>query len=461
VAQVTDTTDPTDATSAVDDVQAVDVPVELWGRYGTLTVDDLPAAVHTVAVQCVLDWLGCTLAGSREQVTRLVADEVSDVEGPATLLGQGRRTGVLQAALVNGTAGHALDYDDASTIMGGHPSVPVLPGALALAEERGLSGADVLAAFVAGVEVENRLGIAVGPTHYARGWHATATMGVFGATTAAAMLLGLDDEQAANALGLAASQAGGVKANFGTMTKPFHAGFAAERGLLTARLAKRGFTADPGSFSDKQGLVAAAGDGSIHRERLDRYDDQWLLLRTLFKYHAACYLTHAAIDATLSLPIDEPVERVTVTVNPSILDACGIPRPTTGLEGKFSLAATTAFALKRADTTDPDTFTDARVQDPELQSLIRLVDVDVDPSYRMTAAKVRVRTAGGVHEASADTGVPASDLDAQGDLLRRKFLGLAGPVVGRGAAGEVVEIVERIAEVGDLRDLTTLVAGDR
>jgi len=422
----------------------------LWKRYGALTVDDLPGPVRTVACQCVLDWWGCALAGSREPAARLVLDEVGTVAGPATVVGTERRLGVLQAALVNGTAGHALDFDDASTVMGGHATVPVLPAVLALAEERGAPGAELLAAFVAGVEVETRLGVAIGPSHYAKGWHVTSTIGVLGAAAAASRLLGLDADDAAHALGLAASQSSGLKANFGTMTKPFHAGHAAERGLLAARLAARGFTADTDALGDRQGLAHAAGDGTLRLERVGRHEDDWLILQTLFKYHAACYLTHAAIEASSELRWrhdHRDVDEVIVTVHPAVLDVCAIPRPTTGLEAKFSLAATTAFALVGIDTTDTATFDDHRVADPDVQRLVAATRVETDSSLMTTQARVRVATRDGDDEASFDTGVPATDLAVQGERLHAKFLHLTEPIVGSDASARLAAAIADLAAV--------------
>ena len=238
----------------------------LWERWGRITAADLPADVDTVARQCILDWFACAVAGSVEPLSLILRDELATAEGEASIVGSTQRTGARNAALVNGAAGHALDYDDTHLVLGGHSTVPVFPAALALAEELDRSGAELLAAFVAGVEIETRLGAGIGSSHYAKGWHATSSIGIFGATAAASRLLDLDAEQFGRAMGLAASQASGLKANFGTMTKPFHAGHAAERGLLAAQLARRGFTANPDALDANQGLSQAAADGHWHAE---------------------------------------------------------------------------------------------------------------------------------------------------------------------------------------------------
>ncbi len=426
----------------------------LWERFGNLSYQGLPEDVRTLAGQCILDWFACALAGSREPLAEILRDEFSDVTGPCTVAGTAMRTTPTVAALINGATSHALDYDDTSTVMGGHPTVPVFPAVLALAEERGASGSDLITALVVGAEVEGRLGSAIGGKHYAKGWHVTSTMGVFGAAAGAARLLGLNAEQFGHAIGLAASQASGLKANFGTMTKPFHAGHAAERGLLSARLAARGYTSNPEAFSARQGLVEAAGTGTIDEERLARVNDDWIIRHTLFKYHAACYLTHAAIESALrlraSVALDE-VAAATVTVHPSLLDVCGIPEPLTGLEAKFSLTGTTAMALLGMDTADPATFVDALVQGEALQRLIRRVRVETDRNLSQTQAVVELEDkAQRSYRAEHDSGVPASDLAAQGARLHNKFLGVAGIALEE-TAGEFEKRLQSLPELDDVR----------
>ena len=214
----------------------------------TLSYADLPDDVRTLARQCVLDYVACTLAGAKEELTDILLAEAQEQGGApiATVIGHAARLPVLSAALVNGAASHALDFDDVNLAMTGHPSVVLLSALLALAEERGSSGQDVLTAFVAGYELQCRLGLLLAPGHYnTLGFHATGTLGSFGAAAACAHLLGLDAEKFATALGIAGTQAAGLKSMFGTMCKPLHAGKAAYHGLLAARLAQRGFTAAP------------------------------------------------------------------------------------------------------------------------------------------------------------------------------------------------------------------------
>ncbi|MEZ5597442.1 MAG: MmgE/PrpD family protein, partial [Pseudomonadales bacterium] len=214
----------------------------LAGRIAASRYANQSSAALTVARQCLLDFLGVTLAGMREPLTRLLLQDIREAGGnaQASIPLQPAKVALDQAALVNGAAGHAHDYDDVHNGMTGHPTVPVAPVVLALAEYRHASGAELLNAFIAGVDTECILGRALGPSHYARGFHATGTLGSLGAAAAAARLYGLDTEATARALGIAATQAAGLKSQFGTMVKPLHAGHAAQTGLAAARLAHRG-----------------------------------------------------------------------------------------------------------------------------------------------------------------------------------------------------------------------------
>ncbi len=236
-----------DGTTAADHTKAIDLTRALAERAAGLGWDGIPTPARELARQCVLDYLGVAIAGAGDPLVQLLLDEMAEAGGTpqASVVGRRERLPVLTAALVNGAAGHALDFDDVNVAMPGHPSVAILPGLLALAELEGSSGRDVLTAFVAGYETACRIGAALSPGHYDLGFHSTGTIGCFGAAAACARLLGLDVERTATALGIAGTQAAGLKSQFGTMCKPFHAGKAAQNGLLAARLAARGFRAAP------------------------------------------------------------------------------------------------------------------------------------------------------------------------------------------------------------------------
>jgi 2-methylcitrate dehydratase PrpD len=419
-----------------------------------LSFEELPPDVLTVAKHCLLDWLGVTLAGAREPLAGILADELlAGAEGEATVVGRRERAAAAVAALVNGAAGHALDFDDTHLGMMGHPTAPVAPAVLALGDRLDASGAAALVALLAGIEAECRLGLLVGPSHYATGWHATATLGTFGAAAACAHLLSLDEERWLHALGIAGTQAAGLKAVFGTMSKPLHAGKAASNGVLAATLAARGFTSSERILDGKQGFLATHSTGDA-REAPGRF----LILQTLFKYHAACYLTHAAIEAALSLDVPaDAIDDLEIRVEPGVLDVANIHEPRTGLEGKFSLRAVTAMALLGDDTADPAAYDDARMADGELVALRDRVRVVGDESIRRATAVVHACTSDGRTVAREhDATVPAEDLDLQREKLVVKFTALAAPILGRRRAAAVVEAVETL-ERRSVRELTGLV----
>ena len=422
--------------------------LEAWGKFGRLAYADLPDDVKTVAHQCALDWFGCALLGSHEPLSGILRDEFSHRQGRCRVLGSNLQLDPATAALLNGASGHALDYDDTSAAVGCHATAPVFPAVLAMADEIGASGADLMAAFVVGVEIEGRIGNAIGHEHYRNGWHTTATFGTFGAAAGVAHLLKLDASQYATAMALAASAAAGVKANFGTMTKPYHAGQAAERGLVAARLAARGFTANRDAINGNQGYVQSAGIGRVNTPRLEQIADDWLILDSLFKYHAACYLTHASIDGVAGLRAGagaHGLQELELCVNPNILDICGIAKPKTGLEGKFSLRANAALAWLGQDTSDPETYADEMICREDVQATLEKVRVATDEALTEMQTRVRCVTLGDqARDAFCDTSIPCRDLNAQGERLRAKFAALSAPLVGRNA-----DLERQILNLGD------------
>jgi 2-methylcitrate dehydratase PrpD len=425
-----------------------------------LRYESLPEEVCEVARHCVLDFFGVALAGSREPLVEILVDVVARPEGArsAGLVGRDERATLATAALVNGAAGHALDFDDTHARMSGHPTVPVLPSLLALAEVERSSARALVAALVAGIELECRLAAILGPGHYEVGFHSTATLGTFGAAAACCHLLDLDVACWRHAIGLAATQAAGLKASFGTMAKPLHAGRAAASGLTAVLLARQGFTAAADVIEAPQGFAATHAGAPPDLAALERLAGRFLIRETLFKYHAACYLTHAAIEAARKLGVDPAtVDAVEVTVAPALLGVCNIPEPRTGLEGKFSLRATTALALLGVDTANLGTYSDARMAEPALVGLRDRVRVGTDDRLPTTRARVAILRQGRRMEAEADTGTPAPDLAEQRRRLRAKFDALAVPVLGEeGAAdlGDAALSVDRLPSSAALVALT-------
>ncbi|HEX6488721.1 MAG TPA: MmgE/PrpD family protein [Candidatus Dormibacteraeota bacterium] len=408
-----------------------------------------PAEVREVAKQCVLDWFGVTLAGAGEELAVMLRAEAEAAGGApqAGIVGTAARTSALFAALVNGATSHALDYDDTNLVMMGHSTAPVLPAALAEAEVRAAGGLELLNSFIAGVELECRLGLALSPGHYAAGWHPTGTLGTFGAAAACCHLAGLDRAATRAALGIAATQAAGLKSAFGTMSKPLHAGKAAFNGLLAARLGARGFTASDEMIDGAQGFVETHAP-EIHPERLDELGTRYLITETLFKYHAACYLTHSTIENLRRLRLEgvpaDDAELVEVRVHPAALTVCDIAEPQTGLEGKFSLRATAAMGLLGDPTDDVATFSDARMADPRLRSLRDRVRVSGDEDLAAAEAVAVVHAGGRRFESRSDAGLPARDIDTQWQRLEAKFTALASPVLGESGARNLREAIRSL-----------------
>ncbi len=424
--------------------------------------EDLPADVVLLAKECILDWLGVTLAGAGEPLSRILQEEMAEEGGnpQAAIIGTGLRGTIQQAALANGAASHALDYDDVHTAMSGHPTVPVVPGLLALAEFRRTSPRDFLAAFVAGFETECRIGLLVNPGHYAEGWHATGTLGTFGSAAACANLLGLSAEETRTALGIAAAQAAGLKSMFGTMCKPFHAGKAAANGLMAATLAARGFTSNTEALETHQGFAATHGPTFDLDRALAGPGTGWFIRGVLFKYHAACYGTHSSIESLLRLKEEhgitpEQVSSVHLRVPVGALSMCNIQEPVTALEGKFSLRFTSALALGHGDTSEL-AFTDERTADPLLVSLRDRVQVEGGADV-LGGTKVTVTLADGrVLREAVDVHIPATDLEQQWERLAAKFRGLASPVIGPSATAELLDAVRRLEDLPSMDALVGL-----
>ena len=427
---------------------------------------ELPDEAVVVAKQCILDWLGVTIVGAAEPLSEILRAEAADQGGAAQarLIGTDVQTSVAEAALVNGATSHALDFDDVHPAMGGHPTVPVAPAILAIAEHRGATGADLIAAFVAGFETECRLGLAVGPSHYQAGWHSTATIGSFGAAAGAANLLGLTAEQTARAFGITATQAAGLKAMFGTMCKPLHAGNAARTGVTAARLAARGFTSRQDAIEAEQGFAHTQAASFAPEAAFDEPAAGLHIRGCLFKYHAACYLTHSSLEICHRLRARHGIDpasirAVTLGVGAGHFKACNIQEPTTGLETKFSLRHTAAFALAGEDTARLDTFSDANATRADLVALRDKVEVEQWPDGGRRETRVTLELDDGrTFEEIFDVAVPAADLDDQWQNLEAKFRSMVAPTLGAGATDRLIAACHDLDTVESVAEVTALTA---
>ncbi|MHC4480753.1 MAG: MmgE/PrpD family protein, partial [Planctomycetota bacterium] len=423
--------------------------------------ESVPDEAIVQAKRALLDTLGVAIAGSREECTRVVAEWVRERGGreEATVLGQRFRAPAAEAALVNGAAGHALDYDDVSLPMRGHPSAPLLPAVLAVGEKAGCSGRDLLTAFVLGIEVEARLGRAIGEAHYALGWHATSTLGTLGAAAACARLLGLDAARTQMAMGIVASLASGLQQNFGTMTKPLHAGWAARNGVVAAELASRGFTADPRALEGESGFLRAMSGGSeVDLEPLAALGDPFEITSSGIgvKLYPCCYAVHRSLDAVLELRARHRIDpgsiaRVEVEVSRGALLPLREEPPETGLEGKFSLEYCLAAALVDGRV-GLASFTDEAVRRPAVRELMSKVEAreGAEPAAFPIGGYAEVRVAlkdRSEHGLRVDTprGDPSRPLTW--DELVEKFRDCAGTVLHAKAIERTLRMVEGLEEL--------------
>lgn len=363
----------------------MNVASELARRINAITWESLPQQVAANARTAILDTVGVTLAGAREDATTklLRVPGMSD-PGPSLVFGHAVRTSALNAALLNGTSSHAMDFDDVNIALGGHPSAPLVAVLFALADTIAVSGRELITAFVAGFETTTRIARAVNFHHYEKGWHPTVTLGIFGAAAASAKLLKLTDEQTATALAMSASFAAGVKANFGTMTKPLHVGHCARSGLFAALLAREDFTANPEAFEHRQGFFEVFnGAGTYDATRLFA---EWAQPFDIerpgngIKLYPCCGSTHAAIDGIMTLAARERVEphdieRVHARIHARRLAHIDRPDPRSGLDAKFSVQYCLARALLERRVV-VDHFEGEAFLDPAARALMQKVRVE-------------------------------------------------------------------------------------
>lgn len=428
---------------------------------------DIPPEVLDGARDAITDTVGCALAGSIEPAGELAAVwvEQTGARAQATVWGRRLRSSPAEATFANGVASHALDFDDSLPSLHGHPSTTIVPAALAVAEVAGASGASVLAAYALGLEVAGKIGRAIGPGHYVQGWHATATVGVFSATAVAARLWKLDAAALQAAWGLAASQTSGLVRNFGTMTKPFHAGHAARTGVLSAWMAQHGFTANTSIF-DEGGVLATygRGDGQPLAELVEALGKPWEMLEPgiYVKRWPCCYCNHRPVGGILQL-IDEhdiraeEVQAVEIGFVRGSDDALGGPNPQTGLEGKFSMEYVAAATLLDRKLT-LETFTDRMVQRPEARALtakVRRYRVEDEKLYssKFGYTDVAIMTERGRFSIRAERVSGSPQWPMSTEERKEKFLDTAGRALGPRGAEALHEVLKRLPSLPDLSPL--------
>jgi 2-methylcitrate dehydratase PrpD len=419
--------------------------------------EDLPETVRHEGSRTLLNWVGCAIGGSRHQTVTNAMAALSPFFGPgqATLLGRPERADVLHAALLNGISSHVLDFDDTHIETAIHPAAPVAPAILALAEHRPVSGRDFMAALIIGIETEFRIGMAVTPAHYRVGWHITGTAGVFGGAAAAGKLLGLSEQQMCWALGLAAAQPVGLQEMFGSMTKSFHPGRAAQNGLTAALLAHQGYTASEQGLEAKRGWLNVLSTACNYAALTD---PSWEILNNSYKPFACGLVVHPVIDGCIQLRdanglTPDMIDRIEVAVHPRVMDVTSIKDPKTGLEGKFSVYHAAAVAVVEGAAGERQ-FSDEVVRAPAIAQLRARVLATIDPGLGKAQARVTIllkdgdRLAVFVEHAVGSVENPMSDR-----MIEDKFRGLSAGILSPGRTDRLIDLcrgADKLADAGEI-----------
>lgn len=422
-------------------------------------------AVDHEAHRTFLNWLGCAVGAAHHEAANaaLAAAQMLQSAPQASLLGRKEQVDMASAALINGISSHTFDFDDThlKTII--HPAGPVASAVLALAEHKGLSGRAVIDALVLGIDVSCRVGNTMYPEHYDRGWHITGSTGMLGAAAGCARLLGLDVQQTAMALGIAASQPVGMREQFGTMTKPFHPGGAARAGLTAALMASQGFTASPKALEAPRGMIQTVSTKYAWNEITDELGQRFEISFNTYKPFACGIVIHPSIDACAQLRAQgvkaDEVERIELKVHSLVLELTGKKEPADGLQGKFSVYHGCACGLIFGKAGE-DQYADAIVNRPDMVALRRKVVAVVDDSIDEASADVTAILKDGrrvhvfVEHAIGSLQNPMTDAN-----LEAKFHDLADPVLGASRASELIGACWKLGDLSDVRSLTTLARG--
>ncbi len=425
-------------------------PLEALARFAAIDLRPERKSVMDATARAVIDFVGMGIAGTVSKEATPIRNYARSTwqPGESTALGLSGHFGPECAAFINGATAHILDWDDCLEPFGGHPTAVVLPVLLALSESGSFSTRDIFEGYIAAVEAAAALGRCLNWTHYERGWHPTATLGIFGATIAAARLLKLNVETTTRALAIAASLASGIKGNFGTAMKSVQVGLAASKGIMAAKLAAAGVSANEGIFQGAHSFPSVFdGTPIVDWSPLQRIGEDWALLSPglIFKLYPCCGSTHASIDAILSLRSQFNIDwkrtrEIEIGVHPRRLPHVNRPRPKTGLEGKFSLQYTGAVALVDGEVR-PDHFLKEAFDDQRVQSLLERVVVKELPPAEQTivegrddcyAATVRIftdETEYLLHVDAPSGSIP--EFPVSDSELERKFRSAVSPVIGR------------------------------
>ena len=429
----------------------------------TSRIEDIPDDVRHEARRSIHNYLGCALGGSGEPAVDAAIQALGPYSGPATasVLGRSEKLDPLHASLMNGISSHVHDYDDTTPKNFIHPSSPVASALFAYTSQSKVSGRDFMHSFILGFEAECRVGNAVFPAHYDAGWHITGTAGVFGAAAAIGALLGLQKQETVWALGLAATQAAGLREMFGSMAKSFHPGRSAQNGYAAALLAQSGFTAGEHAIEAPRGFAAVQSSKFDLSKVTAGFGVDFDLRFNTYKPFPCGIVNHPAIDGCIQLH-DEyglsagRIERVRLKVAPRVLDLCNKQRIVTGLEGKFSVYHGSAVGLVRGKAGIQE-YTDETVADPAIKRIREGATAIGDPGITEDQAHIEVDLTDGrtirkfVEESLGNIHRPMSD-----SQLDEKFRGQAAPVLPVRQIEQAIELCWRIDELDDMNELISV-----
>lgn len=427
---------------------------------------DIPQSVRHEAARAILNYCGCAIGSSRHETIDNLMRAILQISGAgqAGILGRKERLDISNAALINGVSAHVFDFDD-THVRAIHVSAPVLPALLAFGELHQVSGADLVHAFIVGVETECRVGLSVFPEHYMVGWHITGTAGIFGAAAAVGKLLGLNELQMTWALGIAATQSSGLREMFGSMCKSLHPGRAAQGGLVAALMAKQNFT------SSESGIEAPRGFANVMSTKFDPevitrpWGQSYELSSNMYKPFACGLVVHGAIDGCIQLRNEhaltpEQIDRVEIKVCPIVMELTAKQNPMSGLEGKFSVYHAAAVALVEGAAGEAQ-FSDSAVIDPQVIALRKRITAIPDPVLQRTQADVFIYLKTGavlnrrVEHALGTLDRPMSDADLEG-----KFRALSTGILSDQKIDAVIELCWSIQDLSDVGQITRAASAD-
>ncbi len=440
--------------------KSVDLTVKIATFIVNTDAADIPHPSLEHAKVTLMDWIAVTLVGKDDPlVAKLLkyADLLGGRE-QATIVGYGLKKNISETALINGAASHALDFDDTLEIIIGHPTVTLYPALLAIAEWKGLSGQELLAAYLIGLKVAALIGHCGGMDHYMHGWHGTSTIGHFASAAGCSKLLGLDEQQTVYALGIAGTQASGLKSAFGTMCKPFHAGKASQAGLMSALLAADGFTSTENILEVDFGFLKVL-NGKLNKNAAEVLNAPWEVADLAQKYHSSCHATHSPIEATWAILEEEglnldDIKSIKIHVSELALGAAGQINPQTGLAGKFSIPYCVANALLTGNT-GTTAFTDEKVNAPQVKEVMKKISLVRNDDFKLVEAIVDLETTTGkMYTKEIDVMKDIPGLEKKKEKITAKLLDLSDAYLGNEKAKKLITTINKLDQIENIQQLT-------